>query len=415
MASRPRDDAEKVRIGVIGLGRAFLAMGPNFLDHPDVALAAAADPNPQARARFQADFDLPVYETAAEICAAEEVDALYIASPHQYHCAHVQLAAEYGKHVILEKPMALTLADCDAMIAAVEDAGIVLIVGHTHAFDPPLRRTRELIAEGRYGALRMITLWTYTDFLYRPRRPEELDTELGGGIVFNQIPHQVDMIRQLGGGLLKSVTARLGAWDQARPTEGASTVLFEFADGCFGSMIYSGYAHFDTAEINNGIGESGLPEPSDKPARTRKALVAFPSPEAEARYKQETGYAGRGLPPLDHAAHHQNFGLLIASCDGADLRPLPQGVGVYGSEGFTLLPVTGGRGSGNRSPVIDELVDAVRGKALAVHDGRWAKATLETCLAILESDRKRREVALRHQVALPEDAASAPPARADGG
>ncbi|MEX0923661.1 MAG: Gfo/Idh/MocA family oxidoreductase [Rhodovibrionaceae bacterium] len=402
MASRHRDGGMKVRIGVLGLGRAFLAMGSSFLDHPDVALAAAADPNPQARGRFDADFGLPVFETAEELCASDAVDALYIASPHQYHCEQVCLAAEHSKHVILEKPMALCLEDCDRMVAAAEKAGIVLVVGHTHAFDPPLLLARELIAAGRYGALRMIHLWTYTDFLYRPRRPEELDTELGGGIVFNQLPHQVDMIRHLGGGRLKSIAARLGAWDETRPTEGASAATFEFEDGCFGSMTYSGYAHFDTAEFTEGVGENGLPSSQQKHAETRKALTAFSDPEAEARYKQETGYAGRGLPPRDRAERHQNFGLLIATCDRADLRLLPKGVGVYSSAGFELLPARGGRGSGNRSGVIDELVDALRGHYSAVHDGRWAKATLEACLAILDSDKRGEAVHLRHQVALRE-------------
>ena len=110
------------------------------------------------------------------------------------------LAAEHGKHIILEKPMALTLAECDAIIAAVERHKVHLIVGHTHAFDPAVRLMREIIARGELGKLGLIHSFNYTNYLYRPRRPEELDTAKGGGILFNQVPHQIDTARLLAGG-----------------------------------------------------------------------------------------------------------------------------------------------------------------------------------------------------------------------
>ena len=66
----------------------------------------------------------------------------------------------------------------------------------------------------------MINAINYTDYLYRPRRPEELDTAQGGGAVFNQAAHQVDIVRLIGGGQVASVRAASGAWDSARPTEG---------------------------------------------------------------------------------------------------------------------------------------------------------------------------------------------------
>ena len=74
----------------------------------------------------------------------------------------------------------------------------------------------------------MITAINYTDFLYRPRRPEELDTAQGGGALFNQAPHQVDIVRLLGGGRVASVRAMTGAGIAARPTEGAYAALLTF-------------------------------------------------------------------------------------------------------------------------------------------------------------------------------------------
>ena len=192
-----------------------------------VVLAAAADPLPGPREAFARDFNARTYADARAVCEDAAVEAVYIATPHQFHAEHAIAAAECGKHVILEKPMALTLADCDRIIAAVERAKVHLIVGHTHAFDPAVRAMRALIAAGEMGALGMIASWNYTNYLYRPRRPEELDTAKGGGILFNQVPHQIDTVRLLAGGLVRSVRAQVGVLDPARATEANCTAFLE--------------------------------------------------------------------------------------------------------------------------------------------------------------------------------------------
>src|SRR5256714_317846 len=219
-------------------------MLPTFVHDSRVTLVAAADPRAEARQRFTADFSAKTYDSVAELCADPTVEIVYVATPHQHHAAHAALAAQHGKHLLVEKPMALTLQDCTAMIDAAKRAGLLLIVGHSHSFDGPILRTRELIASGEYGAVRMIAALNYTDFLTRPRRPEELDTAQGGGAVFNQAAHQVDIVRLLGGGLVKSVRAATGAWDAARPTEGAYTALLTFENGAFASLTYGGYGPF---------------------------------------------------------------------------------------------------------------------------------------------------------------------------
>ncbi len=112
----------KLRLGVAGLGRAFTVMLPTFTRDPRVTLVAAADPRAEARARFAADFSAKAYETVEELCADPAVEIVYVATPHQHHAAHAMLAAQHGKHVLVEKPMALTLEDCAAMIDAARSA-----------------------------------------------------------------------------------------------------------------------------------------------------------------------------------------------------------------------------------------------------------------------------------------------------
>ena len=122
-----------------------------------------------------------------------------MASPHPHHAAHAIAAARAGKHVLVEKPMALDVADCAAMVEAARAAGTRLAVGPSHGYDAPVARAAELIASGRYGRVRMVTAFNFTDFLYRPRRPDELDPALGGGVVLSQAAHQVDVVRRLVG------------------------------------------------------------------------------------------------------------------------------------------------------------------------------------------------------------------------
>jgi phthalate 4,5-cis-dihydrodiol dehydrogenase len=382
-----------MRIGAAGLGRAFMLMAPTLGADKRVALVAAADPRAEARAQFEREFGGRAYPTVEALCADREVDVVYVATPHQVHAAHARLASAAGKHALVEKPMALTLAECRAMIDAAQAAGRYLIAGHSHSYDAPIRRTRELIASGAFGRLRMITALNFTDFLYRPRRPEELDTARGGGAVYNQAAHHVDVVRLLAGGRAKSVRAQTGAWDAARPTEGAYSAMLTFEDGAFATFTYCGYAHFDSDEFTGWIGENGARKDPASYGAARRALAGD-----EMQLKNARNYGGAEQPRPARALLHQHFGVLIASCEHADLRPLPEGVWIYadGERRLEALPAP----KVQRAEVIDELYAAVVEGRPPLHDGAWALATTEVCLALLESAREQREITLRNQTAL---------------
>jgi phthalate 4,5-cis-dihydrodiol dehydrogenase len=378
---------KKLRIGVAGLGRAFAVTAPAFRD-PRVEVVAGADPRAEARGRFTQDYGARAYPNVEDLCADPAVEVVYVATPHQFHAAHTGLACSRGKHVLVEKPMALTLEDCRVMIDAARANGVQLIVGHSHSFDLPILRTRELLQTGNYGAPRMITALDYTDFLYRPRRPEELATASGGGAVFNQAAHQVDIVRLLAGGKVRSVRAFTGSWDRARPTEGAYACMLGFDNGVFATLTYSGYAHFDSDEFMGWIGEMGQKKDPASYGLARKAL----SPDAnELVLKNTRNYGGPQFKQTDPAAH-QHFGLFVVSCEKADLRPLPTGVMIYGDgeQRLERLPPP----KLPRSEVIDELYGAVVEGRAPVHSGESAMATLQVCLAMLESSRQGKEILL---------------------
>jgi phthalate 4,5-cis-dihydrodiol dehydrogenase len=390
-----------LRLGVAGLGRAFTLMLPTFVADPRIRLVAAADPRAEACARFAADFGGTVHESVEALCAQPDIDAIYIATPHQLHREHVAIAAAHGRHVLVEKPMAISLEECTSMIDAARRAGVHLVVGHSHSFDAPVLRARALIDSGEFGRVRMITALDFTDYMYRPRRPEEMDTGQGGGVLFSQAAHQVDIVRLLGGGRVRSVRAHASAWDAARPTEGAYSALLDFEEGAFASLTYSGYAHFDSDEFCGGIGESGERKDPTRYGAARRALAATGSADAEASLKAARNYGGESAVAnagaLPQGRLHQHFGPIIVSCEHADLRPLPTGVMVYADDRQWLealpAPVV------PRSEVIDELCAAVCDGVPPLHDGTWSRSTLEVCLAMLRSARDGCEVRLEHQQA----------------
>jgi phthalate 4,5-cis-dihydrodiol dehydrogenase len=369
-------------------------MAPTFSLDPRVELVAAADPREEAREKFRRDFGGEAFSTVESLVERKDLDAVYVATPHQFHAEHARLAAAKGKHLLVEKPMALSVVECRSMIDAARSAGVQLIVGHSHSFDAPIRRAREIIESGAAGRVRMITALQYTDFLYRPRRPEELAAETGGGAVYNQAAHQVDIVRLLAGSPVKSVRAATGAWDPARPVEGAYACFLDFEDGSAASLVYSGYAHFDSDEFCGWIGELGRDKDPHDYGWSRRTLR---SAADELALKSARNYGGADFKQAAPAPHHQHFGLVIASCERADLRPLPDGVMIYGDADRRLDPLPTPQVP--RVEVIDELYGAIVDGKAPVHSGEWALATIEVCAAIQRSARERKEIPLTDQTA----------------
>lgn len=383
---------DPVRLGVIGLGRAFVLMLPAFRNDARVRLVAACAPRAESRAAFETEFGGRAYATVEELCADPQVEAVYVATPHQMHRDHTLAAANAGKHVIVDKPLAISIAEGIAMIEACENAGVQLVVGPSHSFDAPVALAAKLIATGEFGQVRMVQAFNYTDFLYRPRRPEELRTGDGGGVVFSQAAHQVDCARMLAGRRATEVTALTGNWDPSRSTEGAYSALISFEGGSFASLTYSGYGHFDSDEWMNWTGELGDRKDPASCGGARRALRGLAQGDEIAFKTARTYGAGNERKP---AVAHEHFGPMIALCDRGDLRLAPDGVHVYSDNGrrFEAAPPL----QYPRKEVVDALVRAVRRGDPPRQNGKWGLANLEICHAMLQSARTGKPVGLRHQ------------------
>ena len=183
-----------------------------------------------------------------------------------------------------------------------------------------------------------------------------------------------------------------GAWDRTRPTEGAYSALLTFEEGALAALTYGGYGHFDSDEFQGWVGEMG----QAKTPYAREPLF-FASIANEAAFKNARNYGGANYRPAgNQPLAHQHFGTVVVSCEDADLRPMPNGVMIYQNGAAQLDPLP--PPAVPRAEVIDELYAAVVNGTPPLHDGAWAMATLEVCLAILQSSREGRDVTLAHQV-----------------
>jgi phthalate 4,5-cis-dihydrodiol dehydrogenase len=373
-----------------GLGAASRQVLPHIARMPDMELAAGADTRPDALQAFEARYRCKAFPSVEAMCASGEVDAVWVATPNSCHADHTVVAAAHGKHVIVEKPMAVTLEEADRMIDAARRNGVKLVQGHSKIYSPAIQKIREIVRSGRLGPVIQISTWNFNDWLQRPRLASEVDTSIGGGVCFRQGPHQVDIVRYLGGGLVKSVRAATGRADANFATEGDYTAFLEFEDGARATLVFDGYGFFDIAELTWGIGEGGK-------------LI---------REKDASGLKQRLVGPVDQHTKYSNprtteewavreradqsfFGLTIVACQRGVIRQSPRGVYVYAQGGREEIPSAPDEG---RSAELHELHQAVAQDRPAFPDGRWGKATLEVCIAMLQSSKERREIALMHQL-----------------
>jgi phthalate 4,5-cis-dihydrodiol dehydrogenase len=381
--------AGNIRIGIVGMGAAGWAFLPAIRGNRQFLLAAVAEPVEDVRAAAASETGAAAFADLPSMLKGAELDAVYIATPTDLHPDHVGQACAAGKHVLTEKPMAVSVAQAQSMVDAAERAGVVLQVGHSHSYDLPIHRMREIVTSGALGRVRMIHTWNFTDWMARPRRPAEFDIVQGGGVTYRQGAHQIDILRLIGGGMVKGVRAATFDWDERRRSIGAHTILLNFADGVSATAVYNGYGHFSGAELTGGVGEWGMVE---KPRPRSEAQLPAPlTPEQELAAKRKR--ARNAIPAS--APHQPHFGLTLVSCERGDIRQSPDGLLVYSESGREEIALPADKSP--RDLVLEEFAQAIAGQPVT-HTGRWGLANLEVCTAAIESSRKDREIELHHQV-----------------
>ena len=398
----------KLGLGFVGLGGAAVNMMP-AIKRSAFEIVAAADIDGGIRSLFEADFPgARAYGDVEALCADPRVDLVYIGTPTRLHSDHARAALERGKHVLIEKPMAVTLDDAEAMIRTAERNGVLLGVNVKHSFEPRIQKLRELTTSGELGALRMIQNWRYVDWLYQPRTSEELTPGWGNGLLWRQGPHQFDIIRTLGGGMLRSLRAMTGVWDPARKVPGAYSAYFEFDNGVFGTATCCAYEHFDSRALVSGFDPADPFADAGRYGRARRDLNTHDAAWENVQAASERYGGGRKTKARpkdagvkDGAAKKPSpapgwlmSGPLIVSFDRADVRLSPKGLMVDGDDKQWEIEVTGD----GRDHRLASFHDAITRGTPLMADGRWGKATQEMLVAAQQSAEQRQEIRLTQQV-----------------
>ena len=391
--------AEKVvRVGIAGLGIAARQILGSIMTTEGARLTAACDIRRDEVERFQKRYGVEGFTDLKEMCRSGSVDAVWVATPNDLHAEHTVIVADSGKHVICEKPMAISMAEADRMVEAVERNGVCYVQGHSRIHRPYTKKMGEIVASGRLGKVIHVTALMYNDWIQRPWESHSVDPQRGGGVVFRQGPHQLDVVRYLAGGMGRSVRATTGKWQPAYQVEADYWAHMDFEDGASSLIGFNGYGYFDICELTWGIGEGGRVKSEQEmlgPKRVGDGPISAQEFYNLPQYSLET------FEESDRKRSERKqdfFGLFIVSCERGAIRQSPQGLYVYtkdGREEVLMSPKELKAGE------IQALVDAVLGGKPSFPDARWGRATLEACIAMVESSRERREIPLKHQVPSP--------------
>ncbi|MDA9930412.1 Gfo/Idh/MocA family oxidoreductase [Alphaproteobacteria bacterium] len=248
-----------------------------------------------------------------------------------------------------------------------------------------------MISDGDFGSVKMIHSAYYTDFMYRPRRPEELESQTGG-VLFSQGAHQFDIARFLAGGEAESIIGTTFIYDPKRRASGAYTCQIRFSNKATASLVYSGYDHFLSDMEVGGISELG--SKVAKISGAARSKIRGLTPEEEMSLKKDRGYnADQNLPMTDSNEH---FGRWVVSLEKADMIIEPEHIDLYTDNGKSRIdiPVQ----VGTRQNVCQSMVDLVLHDIKPVQTASWGRATLECCLALLESNETGTTLKLQKQV-----------------
>jgi UDP-N-acetyl-2-amino-2-deoxyglucuronate dehydrogenase len=178
---------------------------------------------------------IPAFRTLEELLATVDCDVVAVCTPSGLHPAHGIAAARAGKHVVTEKPMAISLADADALVQACDAAGVQLFVVKQNRLNPPIQLLRRAVDKGRFGRIYLANTtvrWTRPQDYY-DAAPWRGTWEFDGGAIMNQASHYVDLMQWLVGPV-ESVVAKTATLARRIETEDTGMAVLRFRSGALG-------------------------------------------------------------------------------------------------------------------------------------------------------------------------------------
>ncbi len=230
---------QRLRIGIVGLGMAVTPHARGLQDLSDeVEVAYAYSPSAERRASFAERFPFPLSDSLEPMLADPSVSAVLVLSPANTHLEIAQRCAAAGKHVLLEKPIEITTARAEQVVAACRDAGVTLGIVLQHRFRPAGMRLAERIASGALGDLvgcsTIIRLWRPQSYYDEPGRGSFARD--GGGVLISQGIHTLDLMLSLAGPIVEVGGYALTSPVHRMETEDMVAAAVRFANGAIGTI-----------------------------------------------------------------------------------------------------------------------------------------------------------------------------------
>ena len=241
----------KVGVGVVGLGRIFEDNHlPQISACPDMELVAVADVTASRRERWEGELRVPIHDDMRVILENPDVQLVIILPPSRFHHAHVLAALRAGKHVMVEKPMAMDHSEAAEMVREADSRGAVLTVHHNRGFDADFIVLQKLLEGdpiGRIVSIERRVLFDYTEWLanypavdYRPGW--RMEREYGGGQLYDWGPHFFDQVLRLAGSSPDRIFCALRGLKWSRDVDDYVKVVAEWDNGLLAELEVTSFA-----------------------------------------------------------------------------------------------------------------------------------------------------------------------------
>ena len=239
-AEAGQERAEPLRFGILGCG----VIGPHharvIADLDDAELVAVADTGLVRAEKLAGAYGCSFFSNLEEMLSRADLDAVCVCTPSGMHAEHAIAALEAGKHVVIEKPVDVTLGAAERLLEAQRAAGKKVAVVSQHRFDAATLAVQEAVSEGRFGRLTTGSAevrWWRSQSYYDSggwRGTWELD---GGGVLINQAIHGIDLLQWLMGSVVE-VTAHTGLLAHERiEVEDTAVAILKFESGALGTIV----------------------------------------------------------------------------------------------------------------------------------------------------------------------------------
>lgn len=231
---------ERVRVGIIGCGKVAHMHAQALKNVPEAVFTCVFSRNADKAKAFAEEYGVKAYSDIDEMLGGKAAEAVIVCTPHPNHAETAVKAARAGIHVLVEKPLASSLEDCDAMIRAARENNVTLGTVCQRRFYTPVRRVRSAIDEGKIGnpILGTVNMLGWRDEAYYRSDPWRGTWKgEGGGVLVNQAPHQIDLLQWFMG----PVDELFGFWSNLNhpyiEVEDTAVAVIKFKNGGIGNII----------------------------------------------------------------------------------------------------------------------------------------------------------------------------------